>query len=344
MRPESICFASSASKVHHSSARVGARTGAGARCGAAGTRTVKVMVRSTIRSTTSFAERPDSAARCCSHARCLHAAPHHFGTRPRAGTPTADPHHPHVTDAGRRMMSRRRAGPSELGDSTSEAYRHNDRPLPVRDLSARGVWHVTSAARVASMWLGGSTTDLSRCVATWSVAALVAGERHDRGRAEAAGPGSPVGVLPGPVGTRDAFRGTLDGRLWAWQAPRSRGADGGDLDVLPSASSPAPVLQRPRLAASPVLQPPRLAAPWAATITGCWRRKRYCSQLLDGGGPATPDAWSSSTLQTASRHGFASVVAAEDGDRGVYGGRFRPSIRVTGNGRCEPGRCLSSRG
>ena len=109
MRPVSSCRASSVSSGAHAPP-VGSGAGAGAAgCGricGSGAGSCTVTTRSTTRSTTSTAARPDSAARCCSHARCRHEVPHHFGTRPFAGTATSAPHQLHVTAAGRTVLAR----------------------------------------------------------------------------------------------------------------------------------------------------------------------------------------------------------------------------------------------
>ena len=91
----------------------------------AGARTVTVTVRSTTRSTTSLALNPDAAALRCSQARCRQAVPHQVGTRPRDGTLTDDPHHPHGTVDGRGVVTRRCTGFS-AASSITEFYRGND--------------------------------------------------------------------------------------------------------------------------------------------------------------------------------------------------------------------------
>ncbi len=65
-----------------------------------GCRTGTSMRRSTIWT----ADRPELAARDCSHARCRQTAEHHFGIRPRALYSIGPPHHPQV-DAARRLRS-----------------------------------------------------------------------------------------------------------------------------------------------------------------------------------------------------------------------------------------------
>ncbi len=109
MRPVSSCRASSVSSgaqalpVGADGTGTGGAVWVGRDCG---TGRCTVTTRSTTRSTMSTADRPDSAARVCSHARCRHEVPHHFGTRPFASTVTSVLHQLHVTVAGRTTRPR----------------------------------------------------------------------------------------------------------------------------------------------------------------------------------------------------------------------------------------------
>jgi len=74
----------------------------------------------TGRSTICTAERPESAARCCSHARCRHVSEHHLGVLPRAFTGMVVPHHGQVMVSGRCRCSRTLA-PDEPASESCEA-------------------------------------------------------------------------------------------------------------------------------------------------------------------------------------------------------------------------------
>jgi len=109
MRPASTSRASCASVSAHSAPRGGF---------GAGMRVVRWMT--TGRSMICTAERPESAARCCSHARCRHVSEHHFGVLPRAFTGIVVPHHGQVMESGRCRRSRTPA-PVELTCGSCEA-------------------------------------------------------------------------------------------------------------------------------------------------------------------------------------------------------------------------------
>ena len=83
-----------------------------------GMRVVRWMT--TGRSTICTAERPDSAARCCSHALCRQVSEHHFGVLPRALTGIVVPHQGQVMESGRCRRSRTSV-PAELAGEWCEA-------------------------------------------------------------------------------------------------------------------------------------------------------------------------------------------------------------------------------
>jgi len=132
----------------------------------------------TGRSTICTAERPESAARCCSHARCRHVSEHHLGVLPRAFTGMVVPHHGQVMVSGRCRCSRTLA-PDEPASESCEApaFRSVTVASPTRyGIRSNEYTHPVMHEVCPASRLWPHTTVVARCC----------GASSGRGRAEAA--------------------------------------------------------------------------------------------------------------------------------------------------------------